>query len=99
MGDLTRVSLSIDEKLLEKLEAMAQDSGYQNRSEFIRDLIRERMTNIEWQSGRDVLGTLTVIYCHHQRGLTEKLVMPSMAKASIFLRGYLLSPAKRSLRS
>ena len=74
MGDLTRVSLSIDEKLLEKLEAMAQDSGYQNRSEFIRDLIRERMTNIEWQSGRDVLGTLTVIYCHHQRGLTEKLV-------------------------
>ena len=34
-----------------------------------------------------------------RRGLTEKLVMPSMAKASIFLRGYLLSPAKRSLRS
>ena len=34
-----------------------------------------------------------------RRGLTEKLVMPSMAKASIFLKGYLLSPAKRSLRS
>ena len=48
MGDLTRVSLSIDEKLLEKLEAMAQDSGYQNRSEFIRDLIRERKLWVEF---------------------------------------------------
>lgn len=74
MGDLARVSLSIEAKLLDKLEAMAQESGYQNRSEFIRDLIRERMTHAEWQSGKDVLGTLTVIYCHHQRGLTEKLV-------------------------
>lgn len=75
MSGLTRVSLSIEEPLLEKLESMAQESGYQNRSEFIRDLIRERMIHSEWQAGKDVLGTLTVIYCHHQRGLTEKLVM------------------------
>ena len=74
MSELTRVSLSIEKNLLDKLEAMAQSSGYQNRSEFIRDLVRERMIHAEWQAGQDVLGTLTVIYCHHQRGLTEKLV-------------------------
>lgn len=75
MSGLTRVSLSIEEPLLEKLDAMAEESGYQNRSEFVRDLIREQMIHAEWQTGKDVLGTLTVIYCHHQRGLTEKLVM------------------------
>ena len=32
-------------------------------------------------------------------GLTDREVMPSMAKESIFFRGYLLSPANRSPRS
>ena len=74
MSGLTRVSLSMEENLLEKRETLAAESGYQNRSEFIRDLVRERLIHTEWQVGQDVLGTLTVIYCHHQRGLTEKLV-------------------------
>lgn len=33
------------------------------------------------------------------RGATEKEVMPSMLKLSIFVKGYLLSPASRALRS
>ena len=74
MSDLARVSLSLEASLLDQLEKLARDNGYQNRSEFIRDLVRERMARAEWEGGREVLGTLTVIYNHHQRGLTEKLV-------------------------
>ena len=74
MSDLTRVSLSLDQSLLDSLEQLAAKSGYENRSEFIRDLIRDHLAHDQWQSGEEVLGTLTLIYNHHQRGVTEKLV-------------------------
>ena len=74
MSDLARVSLSLEESLLESLEKLVGENGYENRSEYIRDLIREQLTREEWKSGGEVIGTLTLIYNHHQRGVTEKLV-------------------------
>lgn len=74
MSDLTRVSLSLEQSLLDSLEQLVAKNGYENRSEFIRDLIRDHLAHDQWQSGEEVLGTLTLIYNHHQRGVTEKLV-------------------------
>jgi CopG family nickel-responsive transcriptional regulator len=74
MSDLARVSLSLEESLLASLEKLVGENGYENRSEYIRDLIREQLTREEWKSGGEVIGTLTLIYNHHQRGVTEKLV-------------------------
>ena len=74
MSNITRVSLSLEESLLEKLDDLTQNNGYENRSEFIRDLIRNQITREQWKSGEEVIGTLTLVYNHHQRGLTEKLV-------------------------
>jgi CopG family nickel-responsive transcriptional regulator len=74
MSDLTRVSLSLDQSLLDSLEQQVAKKGYENRSEFIRDLIRDHLARDQWLSGEEVLGTLTLIYNHHQRGVSEKLV-------------------------
>jgi len=74
MSDLARVSLSLEESLLENLSKLVEENGYENRSEYIRDLIREQLTREEWKSGGEVIGTLTLIYNHHQRGVTEKLI-------------------------
>ena len=74
MSEITRVSVSLETPLLEKLDRLAGENRYQNRSEFIRDLIRGELTRQEWSRNDEVLATLTVIYNHHQRGLTEKLV-------------------------
>ncbi len=74
MSDLARVSLSLEESLLESLAKLVEENGYENRSEYIRDLIREQLTREQWKSGGEVIGTLTLIYNHHQRGVTEKLV-------------------------
>ncbi len=71
---LVRVSLSLEEPLLETLSGLVAAKGYENRSEYIRDLIREQMTRKQWEAGGEVIATLTMIYNHHQRGLTEKLV-------------------------
>lgn len=74
MSGVARVSLSLENELLVHLDELTRDGGYGNRSEFIRDLIRERLTRGQWEGGEEVLGTLTVIYNHHQRGLTGRLV-------------------------
>ena len=68
-----RLSFSIDRKLLEHLETLLSEAGYKNRSEFIRDLVRNRLVEREWELNEEVVGTMTIVYDHHRRGLTEKL--------------------------
>lgn len=74
MPDLTRLSFSIENTLSEKLEKMVDQKGYNNRSEFIRDMIRERIVEDEWTNAQnDVIGTITIIFDHHKRELSNKL--------------------------
>ncbi len=73
MSDLVRLSVSIEKPLFDKLEQLVADSQYTNRSEFIRDLVRDRLAAEEWDSGSESLGTITLIYDHHARGLNARL--------------------------
>lgn len=73
MSDLVRVSLSLDKHLLEKLELLIKDSKYQNRSEYVRDMIRDQLVEKQWESDEETVGTLTLVYDHHQRELSRKL--------------------------
>jgi CopG family nickel-responsive transcriptional regulator len=74
MSDLVRLSLSIEKPLFEQLERLVQKSGYENRSEFVRDMIRDRLVKGEWDKNVEVLGTITLVYDHHRRQLMEKLI-------------------------
>jgi len=73
MPDLVRVSLAIEEPLLKKLETMRKAERYTNRSEFIRDMIRDKLVQQQWERDQDVVGTVTLVYNHHHRQLSEKL--------------------------
>ena len=74
MPNLVRLSLSLEASLFEKLERLVEASGYENRSEFVRDMIRDRLVGEEWrEGGGEVLGTITLLYDHHKRELSEKL--------------------------
>lgn len=75
MPELVRLSFSIDAALAERFEEMVRRSEYDNRSEFFRDMIRERMVAEEWQGGQvsEAVGTITLVYDHHARGVNEKL--------------------------
>jgi CopG family transcriptional regulator, nickel-responsive regulator len=74
MSDLVRLSLAIEKPLFDRLEKLVKQSGYTNRSEFVRDMIRQRLVAGEWERDRQVLGTITLVYNHHQRQLSEKLI-------------------------
>lgn len=73
MSDLERLSFSLERPLLERLEKLQRDSRYTNRSEFLRDLIRSRLVEREWERDQEAVGTVTLVYDHHVRQLNEKL--------------------------
>ena len=74
MSDLKRFGVSIEKNLLKKFDQLNQGS-YNNRSEAIRDLIRNKIIKEEEKSEKDenVVGTITLIYDHHQRGLNDRM--------------------------
>lgn len=74
MGKTIRFGVSLDSDLLEKFDALCDQKSYQTRSEAIRDLIRKTLVEEEWESTQgEAAGTLTMVYDHHQSGLTQKL--------------------------
>lgn len=73
MSDLARFTVSIENSLFEKLEKRSAESGYRNRSEFIRDLIRDHLVDQEWKTNEILLGTISLVYNHHAHGLGEQL--------------------------
>lgn len=73
MSELVRLSMSIEKPLYDQLEKLVAKRQYENRSEFIRDLIRDSLVEQEWESGRELLGTLSLVYDHHARGLADRL--------------------------
>ena len=73
MSEITRLSLSIERSLYARLEKLVAASAYGNRSEFVRDLIRHCLIEEEWKSDEELLGTISLVYDHHARGLAARL--------------------------
>lgn len=73
MGKLVRFSISIDADLIDAFDSLSREMGSANRSEAIRDAIRHRMVQHEWESGSEVAGVITLLYDHHRSGLAEAL--------------------------
>jgi CopG family nickel-responsive transcriptional regulator len=74
MSELSRIGVAIDSALLEKFDDLIAQRGYTNRSEAFRDLIRDSL--IEKVAERPdslVVGTLTLVYDHHVRMLSDRL--------------------------
>lgn len=74
MSEVVRFSISTEEKLLERFDALIADKGYVNRSEAIRDLIRNSLAEDTLRDeDRSAVGTVTLVYDHHFSDLGDKL--------------------------
>ncbi|MDO9584871.1 MAG: nickel-responsive transcriptional regulator NikR [Syntrophales bacterium] len=72
--EITRFGVSIDDDLLAKFDQLIAHKGYTNRSEAIRDLIRDSLVQTEWESAsQETIGTITIVYNNHTRELSEML--------------------------
>jgi len=74
MGSAARYTISMDERLLKKFDSHIARKGYANRSEAIRDLIRDSLVAEEWGKGNEkVAATVTLVYNHHASDLSDRL--------------------------
>jgi CopG family nickel-responsive transcriptional regulator len=70
-----RFTISLEDKLGERFDQFIQDRGYKNRSEAVRDLIREKLEaeSLVNEDDSDCVGTLTYIYNPEERDLARRL--------------------------
>jgi len=74
MSTLSRIGVAIDSELLAKFDELIAVKGYTNRSEAFRDLIRDELVQKSWETPESqVVGTVTLVYDHHVRLLSERL--------------------------
>ena len=74
-GELVRFSVAMPEELLMRFDALVARRGVaKNRSEMVRDLVREALIEDEAELvGTEVMGTLTIVYDHHASDVQETL--------------------------
>jgi CopG family nickel-responsive transcriptional regulator len=71
---VVRFGISLDGALLQKFDGLIESKGYANRSEAIRDLIRDTLVRREWETARtETVGAITIVYSHDKRELTDTL--------------------------
>jgi CopG family nickel-responsive transcriptional regulator len=74
MHHLSRFGVSLEEDLLAAFDLSIGGLGYQNRSEAIRDLIRDHLIQKKvGQSDTDVIGVVTLVYDHRVHHLSDVL--------------------------
>ncbi|MFH0799330.1 MAG: nickel-responsive transcriptional regulator NikR [Pseudomonadota bacterium] len=73
MDSLIRFGVSLPERLLKKFDLFLSSHGYGNRSEAIRDMIRQRLLDESWDVGKNACGVISLVYDHHQRNLLDRL--------------------------
>ena len=75
MTELARFGISLNQRLLDSFDQLIADKGYVNRSEAIRDMIRGALVEdrIERADSTPTVGTVTLVYDHHTRDLSDKL--------------------------
>ncbi|MBN2057190.1 MAG: nickel-responsive transcriptional regulator NikR [Candidatus Saganbacteria bacterium] len=73
MTELERFGVSIPDDLLAKFDKLIARKGYANRSEAIRDLMRDVIVEQSVAEDREVVGTVTIVYDHHTRDLSDRL--------------------------
>lgn len=60
--------------LLRKFDHLVKQRGYENRSEAVRDLVRDALIQQSWEDNEQIVaGTILLFYNHHQRNLLEEL--------------------------
>ncbi|MCD6360448.1 MAG: nickel-responsive transcriptional regulator NikR [Armatimonadetes bacterium] len=74
MSELERFGVSMPGHLLEAFDQLIEEAGYASRSEALRDVVRDFLVARRWDIPEgEVVGTITLVYDHHTRGLEHTL--------------------------
>jgi CopG family nickel-responsive transcriptional regulator len=73
---MQRITITIDDDIMQELDMMIVERGYQNRSEAIRDFTRAGMAQAAQSMGKskNCIAALVYVYDHAARDLSRRLV-------------------------
>lgn len=74
MKKLQRFGVSVEIDLLEKFDEFIHERDYKNRSEALRDLMREALVREQWKEDETIAGAIAFVYDHHHGQLVNKLM-------------------------
>jgi CopG family nickel-responsive transcriptional regulator len=73
---IERIGISLEQDLLGRFDELIEEKGYENRSEAIRDLIRDALVQREWSHSRgseEKVALVALVYDHDAASLAQKL--------------------------
>ncbi len=73
---IERIGISLEAELLAQFDRLIEEKGYVNRSEAIRDLIRDTLVQREWSQANGAeerVAVATLVYDHDASSLAQKL--------------------------
>lgn len=72
---MQRVTISLDDDLAARFDAVVRNRAYASRSEAVRDLVRQRVDNERHQDcGATCVASLSYVYNHRTRELAARLL-------------------------
>ena len=72
---VARIGVSLEPNLLVELDRIVKEGGYSNRSQALRDLIRNALSAQEWQkSTGNVLAAVTIYYDSESSFATRRIL-------------------------
>jgi CopG family nickel-responsive transcriptional regulator len=75
MSKIERVGVSLEQSLLGQFDALIEKQGYTNRSEAVRDLIRESLSREKLANpAATAVAGVFLVYDHHSTKLADKLL-------------------------
>ncbi|HPM40844.1 MAG TPA: nickel-responsive transcriptional regulator NikR [bacterium] len=72
-ASVSRFGVSLEPELLDQLDLIVSEQNFANRSQAIRSMVRDNLVKQEWLSGKEVAGTITLVYDHHKPNLLSRL--------------------------
>jgi CopG family nickel-responsive transcriptional regulator len=72
---LDRFTISLDPDLANDFDALIRLQGYANRSEAVRDLIRQALESSRQSSGKSkhAVAVVSYVYNHHEKTMAERI--------------------------
>lgn len=72
---MERFTISLSETLAQEFDELIRKRGYQNRSEAVRDMLRDllKSDSLEREEAPYCVAALSYVYNHHARDLAERL--------------------------
>jgi CopG family nickel-responsive transcriptional regulator len=74
MSQVERIGVSVEKELLSKFDKLIAKQGYQSRSEAIRGLVRQRLSDEQMSDPKaEAVAAVILVYDHHSTKLMEKI--------------------------